>query len=65
MHRATDANVDIELCKRQMVAIDEYLTVVNEATNGDAVNGAYIILLYKLKDRAFRCFLEELGFAEN
>jgi hypothetical protein len=60
MLKSSEAEVDAELCKRQMDAINEYLKVVNKSRTSGDINAAKIILLHKLKDRAFRCKFDEL-----
>lgn len=65
MHRSADSDVDVELCKQQMQAINDYLAAVNASRRSDDLHGAYIILLHKLKDRAFRCYLEGFGMVER
>jgi hypothetical protein len=61
LFNSVDADVNVELCKRQMEAINEYLTAVNEASDTDAPRSAKIILFHKLKDRAFKCKFGELN----
>lgn len=60
MLKSAAAEVDVDLCKRQMEAINEYLKSANESRDGDGGNVAGIILRHKLKERAFRCHFEEL-----
>lgn len=60
MLRSSEAEVDVELCKRQMDAVNEYLVVVNESRNSGEIDAAKIILFHKLKSRAFSCHFEEL-----
>lgn len=58
MHRSGE--VDVELCRRQIEAINEYLQFVNASNSSGEIEAARIILLHKLKVRAFRCHFEEL-----
>lgn len=60
MYRSTETEVDVEACKRQMVAINEYLKAINESKVCGDINAAKMILLHKLKDRAFTCKFGEM-----
>jgi hypothetical protein len=43
-----------------MEAINDYLKVVNESRDSVENNAAKVILLYKIKDRAFKCKFDDL-----
>lgn len=60
MYKSSEEGVDVELCKRQINAINDYLVAINESKDSGDANVAKIILLHKIKGRAFQCKFGEL-----
>ncbi len=60
MIRSSETGVDAELCKRQIEAVNEFLEIANASRENGEVQAAKIILLHKLRNRAFNCNFGEM-----
>ncbi len=67
MQRAAESHIDVdaEVCKRQIDAINEYLKALNENKNLEENSAARIILIHKIKERAFNCRFDDLIIPHN